>query len=321
MARRTTYAAGGTAPWTVVVGDRAIVAFAERPTGARLDSVWSLARSGAAFETLVGVVSPLAGEADRVIVLGDIEQRGDAASFMALVAGPVGFDVAASGTPHHIGPTGSAPWLRTRVQNVSFLAIGADAASGVELPIERGVVTTARVSVDFAAVERPVASDGFVRPMPTGGIASELSIDAHDGQTIAGVGRDIPLLSGPVALPDLPDVPPTMRFGYRVNGGTAYAIDLPHRFGRNPRTSTPERVRVVPLSSSTKTVSAVHLDLRQVGDVVVASDLRSTNGTSVLIPGGSWRRLASGESAVVPAGTFIDVGDGNVIEIMPGVPL
>ena len=55
----------------------------------------------------------------------------------------------------------------------------------------------------------------------------------------------------------------------------------------------------------------------QVGDSIVATDLKSTNGTSVNLPHKHWQRLRQGESIVVVPGTLVDIGDGNVIEILP----
>ena len=46
------------------------------------------------------------------------------------------------------------------------------------------------------------------------------------------------------------------------------------------------------------------------------TDLESTNGTVVRQPGSGVRRLESGESLAVVPGTLIDIGDGNVIEIL-----
>jgi pSer/pThr/pTyr-binding forkhead associated (FHA) protein len=63
-------------------------------------------------------------------------------------------------------------------------------------------------------------------------------------------------------------------------------------------------------------VSSSHLRLVAEGGAVVATDLRSTNGTLVTPRGGKRRRLRPGESLVVLAGTRIDIGDGNIIEIM-----
>jgi pSer/pThr/pTyr-binding forkhead associated (FHA) protein len=64
-------------------------------------------------------------------------------------------------------------------------------------------------------------------------------------------------------------------------------------------------------------VSATHVELRPTPQGVVLTDLESTNGTVVRQPGRGVRRLESGESVPVPPGTLVDIGDGNVIEILP----
>jgi pSer/pThr/pTyr-binding forkhead associated (FHA) protein len=90
--------------------------------------------------------------------------------------------------------------------------------------------------------------------------------------------------------------------------------------GRRP--SSPRVVRgglprIVRVQSPTQEVSSTHLELRQVGSTVVAQDMNSTNGTTVGIPGHPVRTLRPGESVVVTIGTLIDIGDRNVIEILP----
>jgi hypothetical protein len=50
---------------------------------------------------------------------------------------------------------------------------------------------------------------------------------------------------------------------------------------------------------------------------VIVTDLKSTNGTIVAIPGFSAQKLRQGESVVVSAGTVVDIGDGNLVEILP----
>jgi pSer/pThr/pTyr-binding forkhead associated (FHA) protein len=64
-------------------------------------------------------------------------------------------------------------------------------------------------------------------------------------------------------------------------------------------------------------VSASHLEIRQLGASVVVTDLRSTNGSVVAVPGSAPHTLRQGESMVVTPGTLVDIGDGNVIEILP----
>jgi hypothetical protein len=57
--------------------------------------------------------------------------------------------------------------------------------------------------------------------------------------------------------------------------------------------------------------------LRQTGTTVVVTDLRSTNGTIVLVPGSTPRKLLQGESVVVSPGTLVDIGDENILQILP----
>lgn len=64
-------------------------------------------------------------------------------------------------------------------------------------------------------------------------------------------------------------------------------------------------------------MSSSHLDVRQEGDVVVVTDLRSTNGTRVAQPGRPAVQLRQGESLTVLAGTTIDLGDAVQLEILP----
>jgi pSer/pThr/pTyr-binding forkhead associated (FHA) protein len=147
----------------------------------------------------------------------------------------------------------------------------------------------------------------------------------HDGETV--LRRDIaPPIQDETVLreaPLVPNDPKTLLYGFRINGGQAYPLDAVHYFGRNPRQPRiplPDPSRLVPVVSGSKSVSATHLEIKQIGNSIVATDLKSTNGTSIIPPNGHWRRLRQGESVVVAPGTFIDIGDGNVIEILPPWP-
>ena len=98
------------------------------------------------------------------------------------------------------------------------------------------------------------------------------------------------------------------------------SLDRPARIGRRPSSPRvalglpPRLVRVV---SPRREVSATHLELRQTGTTVVVTDLRSTNGTTVLLPGSPPRKLLQGESVVVSPGTLVDIGDDNILQILP----
>jgi pSer/pThr/pTyr-binding forkhead associated (FHA) protein len=113
--------------------------------------------------------------------------------------------------------------------------------------------------------------------------------------------------------------------GFRLGDSPIVLLDTVVYLGRKPspprvtRGAAPRLVRVI---SATNEVSSTHVELRQLGAMVVVTDLKSTNGTRVLLPGHPVRSLRPGESITIGVGTLIDVGDGNVIELVrPGVSL
>ena len=120
------------------------------------------------------------------------------------------------------------------------------------------------------------------------------------------------------AVPELAIAPSF--YGFRMGSSATVLLDAVAYIGRRP--STPRvvrggRSRLVRVQSPTHEVSSTHLELRQLGSTVVVQDLKSTNGTRVGVPGMPVRALRPGESIVVVVGTLIDIGDGNVIEILP----
>lgn len=121
--------------------------------------------------------------------------------------------------------------------------------------------------------------------------------------------------------------PPSSRPGstaalrVRIGRDDLVELDRPALVGRRPSrpripTGPPETLVRVP--SSEERVSSTHLELRQVGSTVLLTDLRSTNGTTVLVPGRP-PRLVQGESLVIGAGTVIRIGDGTELEVLAPV--
>ena len=107
----------------------------------------------------------------------------------------------------------------------------------------------------------------------------------------------------------------------RIAGGPVRTVTAPVLIGRRP---SPPRLAVggaeselVAVESPGRFVSATHLELRVEGTRLVATDLRSTNGTTLRSTGGGRRRLRSGESIVVIPGVALDLGDDTIIEILP----
>jgi hypothetical protein len=132
-------------------------------------------------------------------------------------------------------------------------------------------------------------------------------------------GSASPLSTPLVATPEPEPVVPAYRV--LLLDGTEIPLDRPVYLGRKP---TPPRIptgvppRLVPLPSPGRELSATHLELSVVGGALVASDLRSTNGTIVRLPGAAPRTLIRGESTVVVPGTRLDLGDGAVVDILSG---
>src|SRR5699024_10254439 len=62
-------------------------------------------------------------------------------------------------------------------------------------------------------------------------------------------------------------------------------------------------------------ISRTHVEIKPEGDHVVVTDLRSTNGTIVTLPGAEARRLHPGEAIPVGAGAVIDLGDGVTADV------
>ncbi|HYI33292.1 MAG TPA: FHA domain-containing protein [Glaciibacter sp.] len=122
----------------------------------------------------------------------------------------------------------------------------------------------------------------------------------------------------PLALDPVPAAAP--RYGFRVSGGEERRLDAVYYLGRRPvapRIPTDRVPLLLTVASRTSAVSSTHLEIRQVGDAVVVTDLGSTNGTVVHWPRGKKERLRGGQSLAVMPGTTVDIGDGNIIEILP----
>ncbi|WP_233255484.1 FHA domain-containing protein [Naasia lichenicola] len=109
-------------------------------------------------------------------------------------------------------------------------------------------------------------------------------------------------------------------YSFRIGNGQVYQLDTPVYIGRkpsSPRIVTGTMPRLLKVPSPSMEVSSTHLEVRQDGATVVVTDMRSTNGTFVSQPGSTHLKLRQGESVVVVPGTLVDIGDGNVIEILP----
>ncbi|NIJ03911.1 FHA domain-containing protein [Frigoribacterium faeni] len=164
--------------------------------------------------------------------------------------------------------------------------------------------TEARVDDDTVLVRRP----GAPRAVP-------------EDDTVVRV-RPVPPVAVTGSAPPSPGAPPApaARVHLLRVGSAAHRLDAPVVVGRRPsapRVSTGAPAVLVAVPSPTSEVSSSHVRVEQVGSTVVVIDLRSTNGTVVTLPGRHPVTLRQGESTVALAGTIVDVGDGNLLEVLP----
>jgi hypothetical protein len=190
------------------------------------------------------------------------------------------------------------------------------ATAPIELPSAASTSTDAASSIPEgttvqtppALVEPPASNTG---PGTWSGTASRLPGPPRPGSAIPDVSDNI--WSEP--LPDKP-----LPFRIMLDDGTLVPLDQPVYLGRRP--SVP-RIHpggiplLVTFDSPQREVSSTHLELTTVGGAIVATDLKSTNGSIVRVPGAAPHTLLGGESAVLTPGTVIELGDGNSIELLP----
>ncbi len=117
-----------------------------------------------------------------------------------------------------------------------------------------------------------------------------------------------------------PELSAPARYRFSLNSAEPIPLDVPVLIGRDPhppRVATAVMPRFVRVNSPRREVSATHVELRQDGASVIVTDMRSTNGTVITVPGMPEFTLHAGGSMVVAPGTTIDLGDDNIVEIMP----
>lgn len=161
--------------------------------------------------------------------------------------------------------------------------------------------------------------DDTVVVVPRAAPPAPLGVDLDDTVIRRPDAVDRPAV---VAAPTEPGPAAAPRGGihsFTVDGQT-YSLDTPAIVGRKPRgprVPSGESIALITVRSAASEVSSSHVEVRQRGTSVIVTDLRSTNGSSVSIPLSQPRRLRQGESIVVSPGSLIDIGDGNIIRILP----
>lgn len=156
---------------------------------------------------------------------------------------------------------------------------------------------------------------------PPASVASSLlAVPQLARPAVSQPGPAQPAIPHPAAPQPAGGVVQSSAYSFRIGDRAPVSLDIPALVGRRPmapRIPGRELPRLVRVSSPLSEVSGTHLEVRQDGASVVVTDLRSTNGTVVRMPGARPLKLRQGESVVVRPGTLVDIGDGNILEILP----
>jgi pSer/pThr/pTyr-binding forkhead associated (FHA) protein len=69
------------------------------------------------------------------------------------------------------------------------------------------------------------------------------------------------------------------------------------------------------MNTPNQDISRTHAQITAEGGTVVVTDLHSSNGTLVTLPGKPAQKLRPGEPSAVIVGTIIDLGDGATLTV------
>ena len=220
----------------------------------------------------------------------------------------------------------STPDDNTRINVNDDTVIGADASDDtiITVPIDETVVGSVEIIDDSTVIgdvvpseETVITSDDTVIPETTDEYNTLIGSLMDTSLGLSGLIEEVEESSG-----DIGDTAPQQelisRFRLRHINGTKYELTKPLIMGRLP--AAPLRgdrgVTLVVLASPDGVVSSTHARVEVLGDVVVVTDLRSTNGTRVINPGQPTVLLAPGDSMALGVGAIIDLGDGNRLEVL-----
>lgn len=167
--------------------------------------------------------------------------------------------------------------------------------------------------------------------------ATPLTAGDHDGETLSleevrrlrAAGAAVPPAPTPPA-PAPPVTPPPVvtpaapspRKGplaqLRLSTGQIVPLDRTVIVGRRPRStraSSADLPHLIGVDSPEQDISRNHVEVRVEGDSILATDLQTTNGTTLRRPGTPATRLHPGEATIVVPGDVLDIGDDVTIAV------
>jgi hypothetical protein len=170
---------------------------------------------------------------------------------------------------------------------------------------EAGTVTTVRRADVVSKAGRMAVPHDKIGPS----VSAQLCPNAHPNPPSSTTCR---ICGANVAKQDSVIVPRPVLGVLRFSTGDVISLDRGVVMGRNPSTEYEgdERPHVVKLPSGDGEVSRTHLMVTIDGWHVLVTDLKSTNGTLVELPGQPPERLRAGEALPIQPGTRVTLADG-----------
>ena len=342
MSTEARFAAGD---WYAVVGDQATVVLPVSQRG-RVAALWDLADSGAGADALLDALL-----ADGLSSLDHfaLVAHGDDSTRLLVRGAPTAAVVSTEGDEVVSAAPGAA-WAERLVTGVSsirvtltgdgaaehLLASGLARVSVVEFgapaPAAEPAAEDAAPAVTDAAPEAPTEApteapmhfgDPADDPTPTGEtpvVADDWS--DRDGQTQIGAPVpefDRPPIPGQEMAPEVVARPVAALV---FSTGDVVAVDRTVLVGRAPearRFASHDQPHVVTVPSPQQEISSTHLEIRPGAGAdhgsAIATDLGSTNGTVLALPGLDADELKPGIAVLLVPGAVLDLGDGVTIQV------
>ncbi|WP_345069577.1 FHA domain-containing protein [Leifsonia kafniensis] len=296
-------APGHRAQWTFVVGQGFLAAVPVDAPAAVIEKLSAeVTLPVVKLESLVALL-PLAGEhkiESFVVIVAGEPVDDDGVPVSIVVRGDIAAEVYSVGGSRRFSDRGIRPWLLAEFQ----------AVVGIDI-----------VPADAAESAGPTARPARGVPIGIGTVSgSSLAWSLNDA---AGEGAGVAALDHRT---DTSRAQPTMDgvwYGLRLPAGDERRIDSVFLLGRRPRQldqstgAKTDKIALIPLASATSAVSATHLEIRLNGGRVMVTDLDSTNGSTLTYSDGRSERMRPGVATEAAPGTRVDVGDGNIVEILP----
>ena len=159
----------------------------------------------------------------------------------------------------------------------------------------------------------------LVGPPPSSPEAGQDDGGDHDGHTV--MVSDISALRAKrkaARAATAPEPIPTPTLYLELSTGGRETLDQPLIIGRAPsatRVSGGNVPRLVSMNTPNQDISRTHAQITAEGGTVVVTDLHSSNGTTIILPGKPAQKLRPGEPSAVIVGTIIDLGDGATLTV------